>query len=514
MMRRWLERVAVYLAYAGALGMLASLVVWLITRRFDLWAEIPLAVGSILVAAFVLLRPAAVRQALTGRPARGHEDALLVSLAFMALLVLANFLANRHSVRVDLTADESYSLSPQTVSILRGLNEPIRLTGFFVGSDPVQAQAEMELGDLLEEYRFLSDKISYEFVDPELKPALASQYGITREGTLVLEQGQKRQETFAADEQSLTAAILKVSRDAQKAVYFLSGHAERDPGSPAEDGYAQIAGDLQSEGYRIETLDLSASGATLPADMAALIVAAPQTGIGDQERAQFAAYLSQGGRVLLLCDPGGPAVDAELLKNWGLRAREDLVIDRPNTLFGDVASPMVVRYPWHPITHSLGGITTFFPYARSLELAATAPANVQVQPLVETSKESWGEVALVGGKQLEFNAEQDTAGPLVIAAAAQELTRHGRLVVFGNSLFVANSVLSSVHGAFGNSELFVNAVDWLTEDDEVIAIGSAPPAQRLVVLTRAQMNMVLYSSAILLPLAILALGFATWWSNR
>jgi ABC-type uncharacterized transport system involved in gliding motility auxiliary subunit len=326
--------------------------------------------------------------------------------------------------------------------------------------------------------------------------------------------GQRRLETYARDEQALTAAILKVSRAELQTIYFVTGHGERAPERLSDDGYAEIRRELERDNYRVQTLNLSAITDTLPADAAVLIVASPQVSFTQAERDLFIDYLYAGGRALVACDPGNAGVDAALLEAWGLRPRDDLVIDPTNAFFGDIAAPIATTYPWHTITKRMTGVTTFFPFARSLEAVQPAPAGMEVAPLVITGAESWGETSYKSRQQMALDAGEDVAGPLLIAAAVQETTRHGRLVVFGSSFFAANNILSSVRGEFGNSRLFVNAINWLTEDNDMLAIPSRQPQERRVTLSRAQANLVLYSSALLLPLAILVMGFAAWWANR
>jgi len=508
------ERLSPFLAYAGLAGVLASLTAWLIERRMSLLAEASLLIGLSLLAVFAMTRPAAVSQALLGRRERPGADAWIRDVAVLGLLILVNVAGSRYHVRLDLTADRAYTLSPQTIQVLNNLDAPVKLTGFFVASDPAQAELQDKLVGLLDEYRYQSDKVSYEFIDLEMKPALAKQYGITKAGTLVLEKGQKRQEVMAQDEQGLTAAILRVARPEAKTVYFVNGHKERDPGSLAEDGYSEIRIVMERAGYRVGTLNLAVITDTLPADAAAVIIASPQMDFTEEELVRFSAYLQQGGRALLTLDAGMAIPDAGLLAEWGVRVRDDLAIDPSSAFFGDFATPMATSYPWHPITKDLIGVATFFPLARSLEISPPATAALQISPLVETSQGSWGEASYKGNQRVQFDAQDDVAGPLTLAVAIQEPMRHARLVVFGCSYFIANGVLNSVHGGFGNSDLFLNAINWLTEDAEIVAIESAPAQARSMTLTRAQKNIVSLSSALLLPLAVLAVGFAAWWAKR
>ncbi len=61
------------------------------------------------------------------------------------------------------------------------------------------------------------------------------------------------------DEQSLTGAILKVSRETQKVVYFLTGHGQRDPGGFEQSGYSQVRDALERDNCVVSTLNLGRS---------------------------------------------------------------------------------------------------------------------------------------------------------------------------------------------------------------------------------------------------------------
>jgi len=509
MMVQRLKTYAPYVAYAGLAALGGGVLSFLITKKLDLITEILLGVGLLLLAVYVLLRPGDVRRALTGRQARYGSNALLMSLAFIGILILINFLAGRHHLRADWTAEKQYSLSPQTVEILKELDEPVHITGFFTPADSRRG----ELEDLLQEYTYKSDKITYEFVDPDANPALARQKGITSYGILVFEQGDRRQETYALDEQDITSAILKVSRDTQKGVYFVTGHQERDPEKFTQDGYSIIKQLLERDNYIVETINLATITTTLPSTATVLVVAGPQYPLAPEEEARLSDFLNDGGRLLVMSDPAKPVPITDTLEAWGVRYRDDLVIDPSSSFFGDVGSPLVTRFRYHEITKDLGGLTTFFPVARSLEQVSPTPEGVSAMPLVETSRDSWGETDL-NNRQVRYDPDADVKGPLTLAMAVRSTKGEGRMVVFGDSDFASNGVVQSVQGAVGNADLFLNAVNWLAEEESLLAIGPKQPEQRMMVLTQPSMRLILYSTAGLLPLVVLLIGGIVWWSRR
>jgi ABC-type uncharacterized transport system involved in gliding motility auxiliary subunit len=488
------------LALGTAAQMLGSDPPWLPQA---LWA-----VGGILVLSYALLRPEEVRTALAGRQVRYGGNALLASVAFIGILILLNVLAARYNKRFDLTASKQFTLSKQTKQVLATLQEPVQITAFLSGTD-VRRQ---ELEGLLTEYTNASDKIRFRFVDPDREPGVARQYNIQSYGVLVLEQGDRRQETFGLDEQDITSAILKVSETEPRKVYFTTGHRERDPKEGGAAGYSRIRLLLERDNYEIELLNLQTITDTLPADADAIIVAGPRVPFAPEEAERLREYLAAGGKVMILADPGLDTGLEPVLEVMGLRLNDDVVVDPARSFFGDVATPLVTDFPFHTITKDLAGLTVFFPLARSVAKDEKLPPEVTVTELMQSSSRSWGEMNV---QQRPTRPDgEDPRGPLTLAAVATG-PKGSRLAVFGDSDFVSNNVLSSVRGSFGNPDLFKNTVNWLTESEELIAIGPKPPDVRFIrPLTGGQQNLLLLTTAGLMPLLVLAAGAYVWWQRR
>jgi ABC-type uncharacterized transport system involved in gliding motility auxiliary subunit len=503
-----LRQYAHYLAYLGAILLLGALGFYFVNRFWDLKAEIAVGLGVILWAGFVLLRPEQVRTALTGRTARYGSNALVMSLALLGILILVNFLAMRHHRRWDITAGSQYSLSSQTKQILAGLGEEARITSFFTEGDP---RLE-EVSSLLQEYTYVSDSVHYENVDPDLNPSTAREYEIRSYGTIVFEQGQRRYNAFGTQEQDITSGILRVSRDVQKTVYFLTGHRERDIQSFDRAGYGQAKQSLESDGYVVRTLNLAVTD-TVPSKATVVIIAAPQTPLLVEELDALRSYLSEGGKALILRDPMRDAGLNELLADWQVAFGKGTVLDATNSLLGDPAVPLVTRYRFSQITKDLP--MAFFPLACSVEDLAdedNPPSDRTFTPLFESGPRSWGETD-VESSQAKYDEGEDQAGPLVMGAIVEQEVKgmeKARLILFGDSDFATNAAI----GSLGNANLFLNSVNWLAEEEDLIAIRPRPPETRQLFLTYAQSRLVGYVSWILLPVVVLAAGAYVWWQRR
>ena len=103
------------------------------------------------------------------------------------------------------------------------------------------------------------------------------------------------------------------------------------------------------------------------------------------------------------------------------------------------------------------------------------------------------------------------AGPSSSATSGATTSSSTRLVLIGSPDLISNNSLQQVPG---NQTLFLNAANWVAEEDNLINVRAPDNTPRTLVLTGTQMNMIAYSSFLFLPLAVLAAGAAVWWTRR
>jgi ABC-type uncharacterized transport system involved in gliding motility auxiliary subunit len=503
-----------YVALGGAVLIVAGLVILLVGGKLALQNEIPLAVGVILLAVSVLLNPSQALQVITGRQARYGGNALLISLTFIAILGFVNFLSSRYHARVDLTESKQYSLSPQSIQVLKALDNPVKITAF------MSAGYAQELQDLLDEYSYHSDQIEVEIIDPDLKPSAAREYQISSYNTIVYESQGRRQDGFGTTEQDITTSLIKIGDDREKAVYFLTGHGERSITDYNESGLSQLKLALERDSYSVKELNLAITD-TIPSDIVALVIARPTQQMLPSERNTIFQYVFQAGSLLVAQDPGYPDNLNELLAGWRVLLKGDVIFDTQSSLLGDPAVPVAQTYPYHLITQDLS--MTLFPQAQSVELIEMDSGSASFTPrsLVETSSQSWGETNFLDS-QVKYDEGADNLGPLSIGVTIEALapltpeqaegktSTNSRLAVYGDSDFMSNALIQSA----GNQDLALNTLNWLAEQEELVSIRAKETGTRELVLTAGQARVVMYSSMIFLPLIVLALGAAIWWNRR
>jgi len=306
----------------------------------------------------------------------------------------------------------------------------------------------------------------------------------------------------------------------QKTVYFIGGHGERDLENTERTGYDRVKKQFENENYQVKPLVLLQK-LEIPPDCSLLVVAGPQNDYLPQEVDAIRKYLSGGGRAMFMLDPGVDLPNlSKLLEEWNVTPQNDLVIDlNPMAqVFGtEPTMPLIVKYGSSPIVQPLSGYASLFPVTRSFVVGKDYKAGVSVDSLCDTSADSYGsadfdpKVHTVAA----FREGKDLKGPLTVAVAGtftggSEKKSEGRFVALGTSALAANVFL----GFQANRDLFMNMVNWLEAEENLISIRPKPPEEQHLNVTSRQMNNILYFGVIGLPLLIVAVGTSVWWRRR
>lgn len=447
----------------------------------------------------------------------------LLTLVFVAILVGISLLIHRFPGHLDLTEGKRHSISSQSQKIVKTIKQDVWVRAFFQAGNPGQKKAQ----GLFKTYALNNPRIHFQFIDPDLQPSLARQYGVRNYGEVILESGGKTQSVTSADEEGITNGLLRLIQTKAKKVIFLNGHGGKSLQDTQKTGFSQAKGLLEKENYLVEELNLL-GGAGLPAEACCLVIAGPKKSFFPEEIEDLKKYLKAGGRMILLLEPYQDGGFKEWLASMGVTLGQDIVVDKLSRVFGgDYLIPMAGAYGQHPITEKFN-VATFFPTARSLALASSPPTGVFYDVLVRSSSGSWAEFNKKGLEkgQAAFDPDQDQKGPLNLAvlvtlsspeqkAASQgpskePKTPKGQLVLFGDSDFASNGYFN----LSGNGDLFLNAVNYLTEEEALIAIRPAKTPVRPLSLSSSQATALFLVPMVLLPGLVIGAGIWVWMSRR
>jgi ABC-type uncharacterized transport system involved in gliding motility auxiliary subunit len=482
-----------------------------------------------------------ILQSFSRRQTRLGTFAGLSVLAMLGILVAVNYVSARQHTRWDLTEARQFTLSDQTQNILRTLDAP---TTFLVFA---RTEEFGRFRDRLTQYAGGSPHVTVEYIDIDRQPARARQYQIQQYGTIVIEHKDRVERVTSSEEQAITNALIKVVEGRQPTVYFTEGHGEKSPTSADQRaGYNAIAGELRNENFQVEQLVL-AQHPDVPADADVVVVAGPEIDFLPGEIDALRRYLHRGGKALFMIDPPEderphlPNLTA-FIREWGIEAGHDIVVDASGVgqLIGtDASVPVAASYPSHPITDRFN-LLTAYPLARSVTPVEGGVDGRVARSFIETSPRSWAEQDIRGlmttGEVGLDEAAGDVPGPVSIGAAvsipapeppeppepaavdgpgedtATDGTRtpEARVAVIGDSDFASNAAL----GISGNRDLFLNVVNWLADQEALIAIRAREPQDRRLMLTAQQQQVIFLFAIVLVPGAVLATGVYAWWRRR
>lgn len=547
------------LAIAGVGAIASGVLIWIFLRGLEGPAFLVVGVGFGLLALDAIISLATVRRAVFGRRGRYGFNTAIVFIAFLTIAVIVNFALfqalDRPNpagwLRIDTTATKQFLLEEKVVNTLGNLKEPVKITAFFAIDTAADDAAWRDTQDMLSEFRRRSSvyDLSYELVDPELNPNIAAGLGVTRFPALAI-QGVDSQRTEVViggnpsdgpnvfTEQQVVTGLLVINQIRQKVVTFITGHSERDVTDPTDNTSFGLAGAaLLRENYIIgvETLQELASRMALgdPQAIPAVIVFAdPILELLSIDQQALLAYARSGGSILFMFEPDQtPDTFKQFLSRFAVSIGDGEAVDiasfvAPIPTFIQVKKSNN-QLPAHPVTEGFEVLylpgSTHFAWAidpRTVPLANETTPLIRQSVLASTTVSSWAET---DPETIDFNDDEEVLQPLPIAVVVEAVGELSEgpyrdadglvtlnMILIGDTDFASNAYFGSAN----NSDLFVNAVNFLAKDFELIAIRTKTDTNRQLFLTRNERDFVRWSGWLLMPGLVSLFGFWTWWRRR
>lgn len=559
MLDKFLRFFYIVAAPLGVIALLLAGATYLVLGQFDRPVLVLIILGIGLIVLSIVDNPRGFMNMLTGRAMREGANTTVASIALIGIIVVANVLSQTYFTRWDVTEAKSFTLAPQTIKILHNLSTPVTAISF-AGPDPqtgAMPPEQRDVENLLNEFQRNSNgKFTYQVVNPYVDVAAVQKYQPSTARTVVLTAADnKRQEVLGTGETDLVNGLLRLTNQQQPKVYFVVGHGERSTSGTAnpQTSLSVASQALTRDNFIVADLNLTTAG-KVPTDTNVLIIADPQRAYAPDELKAIQEYLVAGGKALFLLNQGDEAQKtglAGLLKPWGITVLNGFVVEPdqnfhlPNNQLEPVIYGSGIQYS--PITKDLLNSQIAFlsntqgqlSASTGLVLSDTPPPGATLTPLLQSSSTSWLETDPTSNT-LQYNEGKDRKGPLTLAAsvempvsqAAQAITTtgastitptvpvtgdtqaepHARIVVVANTDFIEPIALQSQQVA--NYDFFLNSVNWLSQTEDLISIRPQDNVDRSLHMSALETNLVFYTTALFLPLAILLLGGVVWWMKR
>ena len=568
------------LVISGIIALVVGATLVAFVGSMRLYGFIILGFGASLIGLVGLISLSSVFAAFISRTGRYGVNSLIMLAAFLGIVIVANFVSFENNNRIDVTATNQFSLSDRTKQLLDNLEQEVEVIAFYKVENPSgdlsALTREIKVEETFREFEAArASKFHSEFVDPDVSPQRVAQYfgttpvAFVNESIVVKLMGsdnvdviQPRDPDYSRLEQKLVSSILLVTGQEQKAVYFITGHGERNINSRDDDadGYSAVRDGLEQDNYRVDTLRWAATDddVTVPDDAALLVIARPVDELPDSQAQVLDLYLRgrkadgterrEAGRVIFLGDPDTPDTFRQFFASWGVIVGSGYIRDLDASLPGDphtlrldpinlqdLPGDLVASIP-REVLETLLEITA--PKGDSLDLVlmpGAAPLQIiddgtglrQPVPLAFTTTNSYMiEDTERTEPRTDPDDQPDAVGPFTPVTYIRALGPVGQpppsnpesvsenqianLLVLGDSDFVANSFYSRGSGA----DLFLNSVNHLVGDHSLVSLRPKVITTRELNLDKNAFNFVRFSSWLFLPGLMGLLAAFVWWVRR
>ena len=531
----------------GALALVVAIMAFLIQRDVTLIVLVSILISIGGIGLWSVLAPGDLRAMVSGRQALYGSNSIFVTILVIGIVAIIYGLSQGTGIAADFTSVGYYSPKPNTLPVLQRLDKPILITAFYA-SRALNLQAiDKPILQLFVDAA--PDKIKLRIVDPDQQPLIANQFGLNAPyGLYVSQLDQNGQPDLnltvqipgdQAREQQIAEAILTLQARGKFKVLFTIGHNEIDTTSTATDGASGLRQGLESRGILTGTTDLTQD---IPVDTNAVVMLAPQRDFTQAEVDKIAKYTAGGGKLLVMAKPAfngaitfmvAPTspMSRYMLATWGLGPQNDIVYDPQSFLQSQYAILAARVSQVSPIVYKDTAGTTqvrpFLAIAQSWALTQTLtpdqttrpswvipqppPTGVEITPLMFSSDQSYGKTNLV---KVSANPDQavreagDLAGPLLLAASAQNQQTGAQIIVIGEGDWCRNDSITQ----FDGSLLWTNMVNWLTRFDAAISV--TPVFTQLPLRTDTiSLNITLLITLVILPGLVLIAGAWMWWDR-
>lgn len=532
---------------AGVVGLIAGAALLAFVGSLKLYGGIVLGIGGVLVLLVALSYFSQVIAAFFSRTGRYGVNTVVMTAAFIGLVVLANYVAFENHFRADTTATNQFSLANRTKDLLDNLDRPINVIAYYPDEIPNidMLTRRGKVDTMLSEFSNRSGNFSYQFIDPQKEADLARSQGITSYETLsvsavgtdLIDLVQPTDGAYSRLEQDLYTALLVATETEQKKVYFLAGHGERDINRAEDDGYQQIRDGLEVDNYAVEALLWSPQDedVRIPDDAALLVIAGPTGELPTAHADALNFYMAgkqpdgaprrEGARLIFLAEPDTHDSFRAFLALWGVVVTDSYIRDpegsqpnAPRTLRVGIYNPQAPPEIVAPRGQQLQ--VSFMPGAAALEPVIEESGARLPVPIAATTSSARLISDIERTDPIDSDPQGiyfpalylDIAGPVGAAAPTQRPPDNeiAEMAVFGDSDFITNRNVQRGSSA----ALFLNSANYLMGDFSLVSIRDREFVYREWNLDANEFNFVRFSTWLLLPGLMGIMAVVVWWVRR
>lgn len=468
------------------------------------------------------------------------SNSLIMVVVVIAIVIILNVLVSVYDYSLDLTKSSIFSLSNQTVKVIESVTkaDELRIVALFEKNNSNYSLYT----NVLENYGSVGgNKIKIEYFNPTENPGLYADLGIDHlvsvnetsasktpvfvikgknkskiitltdlvvETVTTNDSGEEVSENKLNIEAAITGGINHVISDFNPKAYWLEGHGEL----PISGNYEEITQFLQLNNYSFDMLNVMANG-KIPKDCSMLICASPESDWSEDERNIIYKYLNAGGSLFLMMDAAEKNIQytniKKVINEYNVDFENNKLVETSEgfSLANDKRAFLSTAVATK-MNEDVADYKILLRNPRSVKILQNNLENVNATPLLATTEAAYTE---------DLMTAKRVPGQHYAAAAADRMPNGilTRLIVMGDSGFMSDSTINALGG---NSTYTTRTVltyfNWLLNEDDGIVISPKSVINNSLVITREQIVTSNIITMIIIPLAVLILGFVIWFRRR
>ncbi len=486
-----------------------------------------LAGGFMVISLAFLLRPAMFYELVKNKKTMLWINDVILIFLRIGIAVVLSYIGFRRNVRYDFTRNKMYSISDQTIQILRTLQKDVVITAFY----PKNTHEEQMVRELLDEYKRQTDRLQYRMVDPFRDPMTVKAMNVGAPGTIVFQCDASRKDVLGTDiferptsndptakpkfkgEQIFTSTIINVTSGIKRKINFVTGHKEASLSGYSSRDIAALNELLVRENFEVGELNLV--NQNIDSDTSLLAIISPQRDFLDSEIDKIRSYVKgRNSHLLIALDPMSETSNLEefMLQEFGVMANNDIVVD-PRGLqrqYWTVSPEYTSHKALAPLRQS--NLISIMFHCRSLNVEGRE--GYSATEVLNTIEGAWAKRGIESAAQLDvaFEEGKDARGPLKLAVAVEDYKNASgsKILIFGDSDFISNSYISFG----GNKDLCINLINWMLGQEQLISIRPRIVEIPQIVLDKDAAGHIFTVAVILSPILIVVLGFVVFLYRR
>ncbi len=488
-------------------------VIWFLAKGWVpyLWVAVALMVGSL--AGAVAVDRIFYSEFFTLKTTKSGMSMGMMILLSLVLLGAVNFMAAQKVKTFDFSQAQLNSLSDQSIKVVKSLKEDLIVNYFYKkGSEGIDQRKAVFI-ELIQKYQDQSSKIKLEFVDMNSRPDLTAKYKISSGvEAVVLDYQGKDSRIEKIEEQELTSAIVKVTKDVTRNIYISQGQGELPlEASPDGQSISELKKSLEGNRYNVRPFQLSQT-IEIPKDADMFVVVSPKQDFLETKRQSLEDYLKNGGSLVLVLDPKTRHGLDPLLKKVGVQVENNFVITAVNQLGTYRLEPRIVQgnvFSGHQITKPFAKEdSTYFSLPQALKKSQIVE-GVSVDEFVKANSQS------MAFTELKFD-KPGPVGPFTLAMVIKgqwpesKAGKEFNLVLLGSSSFISDQLF---HQGL-NRDLALNSFAFLSKEENLISISPKEVGRTNMLLTQSSWTIIIFGLLLPIPILLFLASGVTWYRRR